>query len=314
MPHIEDKLMKHSVLLGTILYVLLGGCGAEEKGSCVDLTSGNCVDDILRTDCDGTFAEGKACEDIDTNSGVVVDDNGTTISHGEESGDPMPSETTTGEEAQVLQSDGAAWISEGSSHILEVIFDSVYPITDVHLEIGGKHFIAPAFVPTFSLPECQELLEPQGVTCTEECNEACGCISCDTTTEEEQLFLACAVNCSAYAANGLFGDDQPYRNEAHLADTIYNGVPDLGIEGTAPDTCTAQLCSDNASESAQKAVRVEFFNNNLDHIKNLDVNAMIVDSNPPGEPRGSLRSESASQSYGLSMPGDCEAGRGPCIQ
>ena len=304
--------MKKWFLIVGATFVL--GCDVE-TGSCVDLASGNCVDGISRADCDGTYAPGKSCAQVDVKPGVIVDDNGTKLSYGEESSEPMPTNTTTGDEAQVVQTDGAAWVSSGSSHILEIQYDSQYPITTVHLDIGGKHFVAPAVIPAFDLPTCQELLEPQGQTCTEECAEACGCLECPAgfNFEDDALVLACAVTCSTNVNGGLVGPDQPYTSEEDLANTIYNGRPDLGVAGAAPTECDTSLCAARADAQAQKTTKVEFVNNNLDHIKNIEVNAMVVQSSPPAQ-RDSISSGSATQVYDLKMPGDCAPGRCPCIR
>lgn len=96
---------------------------------------------------------------------------------------------------------------------------------------------------------CREMMAKQNISCTDACISACACVTCGDSTVLNNLKLACATTCSANVSSGAI-DSAPYDgSEAKLADVVYNGSPDVGLQGTATAAgCNASACGDGAGD------------------------------------------------------------------
>lgn len=95
---------------------------------------------------------------------------------------------------------------------------------------------------------CRDALASQGIQCTDACIRACGCVSCGDAAIAKNLKQACAVTCSANVSSGAI-KSAPYNgSEATLASYVYNGNPELGLQGSASQVgCSASSCSSAAT-------------------------------------------------------------------
>lgn len=229
------------------------------------------------------------CLPSDTPSSVQIGDLNLTMEAGTLSPDPMPSPTYEGGEP-VIQ--GYTVISTGDASFA-VDFDvlSDFPITQVHFDMNGGHYIADVSSDSGSadIDACQILAKAQGYDCTQACLDACACVTCDSAETESNLEQGCSVSCSVSAATGQIGAGQIYENEIIFADIAYNGnaVVD-GVLDSQP-SCGGGEC--RAAADAQKVVRVNFGFVETDYgfIDDMAVGAIMTESQPPG-PRPSLRS------------------------
>lgn len=91
--------------------------------------------------------------------------------------------------------------------------------------------------------QCRDLLAKQNITCTDACIQACACVTCSDATIAKNLKLACATTCSANVSSGAI-KSAPYNgSEVTLANVVYNGSPEDGLQGSAKQAgCDASAC------------------------------------------------------------------------
>lgn len=104
---------------------------------------------------------------------------------------------------------------------------------------------------------CGVAAQQQGITCTQACLAACGCL---TDCPDEQIELnaeqACALNCTiADNSNALNGP--PYNgSEKTFASVVYNGLPSSGLIGVATQAkCSASKCGPPPDPNQKKKKR-----------------------------------------------------------
>lgn len=177
-------------------------------------------------------------------SGVQVNGFDLWMQNGEKSPDPMPTPTTYGDEPVI---NGYTATKTGdTSFRIELDVTSIYPVTKVHLEMNGEHYIADIEPQGTGEPgdidACQILADVTGITCTQACVDACTCAECSDPTIQRNAEQSCAVGCSTSYAQGQICSGCAFRDEIDAADKLYNGYDSVpGLLDSMP--CDGSVCA-----------------------------------------------------------------------
>jgi hypothetical protein len=127
--------------------------------------------------------------------------------------------------------------------------ESYYDIKFVYLDFGADGIYKAAVTEAVGAgvdeppTACGIAAEQQGITCTQACLKACGCLSaCPSEQIELNVEQSCALNCTLYDNQGLL-EGAPYNgSEKTFAAAIYKGM--YGLTGLASQAmCSASSCA-----------------------------------------------------------------------
>ena len=140
--------------------------------------------------------------------------------------------------------------------VMEFIIQSRYPVTRLHLDIGGEHFVSStpaANGPEFSLSACDVLASVQGQSagCSEQCWRASSCIrNCSGTLSTFEAQESAALQCSIASNLDLLGPDGIAASEEDYIRTFYTHGPDgdssLTVLSSSGTICDISQCPDIA--------------------------------------------------------------------
>lgn len=250
----------------------------------------------------------------------------------------FPTQTSSGDEP-VIEGVEVFEAPDGSL-VMEFIILSRFPVTRLHLDIGGEHFVSAtpaAGGPGFSLSACDALasVEGQSAGCSERCWRASSCIrNCSGTFTTLQAQETAALQCSIASNLGFLGNEPGdlATSEEDYIRTFFTHGPDgdtsltvLSVSGTicdiseCPDiaeTCWASgyspsetVCIPAGSTPAER-VQVGFApGHNFDFLPETSPIIVRPQSNPPSGTLtgtqfapGNLASCSLSSGAGASSP------------
>ncbi|MBZ2188987.1 hypothetical protein K8B33_07755 [Alcanivorax sp. JB21] len=198
--------------------------------------------------------------------------------------------------------------------VMEFIIESLYPITRLHIDIEGEHFVSPTRAqagPEFSIDACDVLASVQGTGCSERCWRAASCIrSCSGTLSTFEAQESAALQCSIAVNVGVIGpgESDVARSEEEYVRLFYTHGPDndpsmtvLSASGTVCDvsscpsvaeTCWASgygptsetICIPAGGEIPTERHQIAFApSGNFDFLPETSGVIVVPQSNPPGE-------------------------------
>ncbi|MFH1435315.1 MAG: hypothetical protein ABIJ56_06330 [Pseudomonadota bacterium] len=217
---------------------------------------------------------------------------------GEKSPDPMPTPTSYGDEPVI--SGYTATATSGTTFKIEFDVISPYPVTKMHMEMNGEHYIADiepqGTGEVGDIDACQILADATGITCTQACVDACTCVTCSDSTIQSNIRQACSVGCSTSYAQGGIGPGQTFASEVDAADKIVNGYSTVpGLINGMP--CSGSVCS-AVNTTPPVEVRFNLVSTDYSFLDGWETGCLVAESLPP-EPRPSISPDPAFPPNGL---------------
>lgn len=150
----------------------------------------------------------------------------------------------------------------GNRFIITLHVENEEDIADAYLDFGehGIYRVRPAPHAALGAGDfgagCRDALASQKIPCTDACITACNCASCGDPAIEKNLKQSCAITCSANVHSGAI-KSAPYNgSEETLAQYVYNGAPEYGLQGTAKQAgCDASQCTSAKPPAGTRTVK-----------------------------------------------------------
>lgn len=224
----------------------------------------------------------------------------------------FPVSTTAGDEPEIRGVE--TFESPDGMLVMEFIVASLYPITQLHIDIEGEHFVLPTQAqagPEFTIDACDVLASVQGqeAGCSERCWRAASCIrNCSGTFSTFQAQESAALQCSIAVNIGAIGpgDSDLARSEEEYIRIFYTHGFDndpsntvLSVSGTICDisscpnvaqTCwpsgygptSETICIPAGGDIPTERHQIAFApSNNFDFLPETSGVIVVPQSNPP---------------------------------
>ncbi len=246
-------------------------------------------------------------------AGAVQIANGVYVASGRKVSEPFPPPSAADNRPVIT---AGQWKNTGpNSFALGLSVRSPIPIQELHLELGGAHFIVTGSGGSTDIDACAMLQQQQGYGCTKACVDACSCASCTEAIYETNAEGSCSVTCSTLSHDGGLSQAPYNGSEVTFADVIYNGYVDAqGVKQVSGlldsfASCSGSVCADAAA--AEKVVWFDMYIQDWSFLDALDDIGCGVGTPPTEKSSPMMSNKSNAGSATFKQAKACDPGACP---